>query len=611
MARKDDKATAVTRRSLPSGFALHLGNTGNVQLSRTQQVALVALELAQADADAHSLNSARFNAEQGATTFSDGSSDALNEQRRFNKVEYPQQAHHPYIALKPLPLDGAEKNRMAAFDWTAYQPVAHGPSAAVKGKGRATEYEAQEDGASRSADWQEYLQAAHTTVDDLGNLHLASPTQLSTQRLSVASDTPSTIAFPAIDPVFDLRGPAFVATSVPRGLSPIPEAGTPELDFTNPFGGPKGGTGHALRQFASTSTIQARPALHVNPSLPPSRKPSDLSLSVYSRGSYAAPELDEYESPPATTPAPRSHFSPDTPLPLSTNEGLAISGADLTPPPPPDVYAPTESNVPLDPLPTPTLPSQYALLSKPSFSGFRFPSTSSNKSSSTLATAEDTPPSPLFDRSYPPGLSSSVTVATSTFEPALSTSSDECASVSGAVPQAEAPEVPSEAAPFEPERGQWRRNWRWSLVPSVRERALSEVEPDWIAPSRALTADERADQAKRQAGKELVEIQLELPAARDEIDEAAPIAQVLSRSVPIRLVPPTWASHKALPPIPDNASIFSDSASLAPGEEVVRVEVYCQRELVRKTRNQRERVVIERTLLYGEEAQEALRGGIV
>lgn len=53
----------------------------------------MALELAQADPNAHSLDSARFNAEQSATTFSDGSSDALDEQRRFNKVERPQQAH--------------------------------------------------------------------------------------------------------------------------------------------------------------------------------------------------------------------------------------------------------------------------------------------------------------------------------------------------------------------------------------------------------------------------------------------------------------------------------------------------------------------------------------
>ncbi|BGP29448.1 hypothetical protein JCM10296v2_001187 [Rhodotorula toruloides] len=496
-----------------------------------------------------------------------------------------------YLDVKPLPLDGGQKQRLESFAWDGgYSPL---PLSEDKGKRRAVYFDEQEEltepaNTSLGSVWRGFLKEADASVDELGNLRSSISQTEAPQRLSISSDTPSTIAFPGTTLLADLAVTSAPLSSEPRlsrfslsalsNLSPIPEAETFDVSFTNPFTNP---FTPAPRQVSGSSTLSNRPVLHIE--VAPSRRASAMSNSVYSLASEPEDNLETPVNPTYDSRhEPASYFSPisspeQTPLSLRL-EGLAISGADLSPSAPASPASQRSLDASLsiaEPLFAP-LP----LSEKPSFSAFRFPSTSSASSSDLTHRAPS-----LFDEPPVSAPSSTVTVATSVFtreSPGLSTLEEQCAAPSG--------------SGFE--RGEWRRDWAFSAARQA-ELALGEeargrpvvfdLSPTETAfhPTCPSSKSERAASPVRPSGE----------------DDRGTVSSRSSRS--------SRRLEKALPPVPDTASIFSASGTIASDEEVVRIEVYCQRELVRRKKERHERYVIERTLLYGEAADDVQFGTAV
>ncbi|BGP37368.1 hypothetical protein JCM10450v2_001277 [Rhodotorula kratochvilovae] len=574
-----------------------------------------------------------------------------------------------YLDAKPLPLDGDQKMRLAAWEWGGdgdereYLETEAPEQAYDKGKSRAYDHEDEDDehGPAAQRAWQGWLRTS--TVDDLGNLRPSYSMPEGISRFSVASDTPSTIAFP---------GPSFAApytdvdphTShhfIPAGqrnLSPIPETEAAIDDNASSRSALIRSPVFPLR--AGPSTVTSRPVLHINPGLPPSRKPSNMSMSVYSRHSIIEQENDDAPEPDAHL---RSYFSPDTPAPVSL-EGLAIRGASpaLSPSTPAPPLPSLDAHAAVEPLSAPSLPSQSALSAKPSFSRFRWDSSTSSITTVTSLAGERTPSS-LFDESYLPAPSSVLTAATSTFEVEATAAEGDDGAEKGA---------------YVHERGMWREDWRWTMLrrsllvvdrelapeitlevaleqggisdalrraaqaqeeamlaveqklaqppaaveppapapaviePSVPEPAVVETPAPEPAVKAAPVSDRPLTPAKEDAADvpaipatPVVPIR---PAPASPVVLAAPAAPVPAPAPAPVLLPLSALPHhlreKALPPIPDNASIFTVDRrnDEEEEEEVVRIEVYCQRELVRRTKDRYERYVLERTMLYGEDA---------
>ncbi|GAA6047706.1 hypothetical protein JCM3770_001733 [Rhodotorula araucariae] len=628
-----------------------------------------------------------------------------------------------YLDTKPLPLDGDQKTRLSSWEWggdgAERGSLQAGSAKQANDKGKSKANDDVDSGDDYGAAAQRARQGwAHTsTVDDLEHLRASSSMPDGISRLSIASDTPSTIAFPgpsfvaphSVDPHMSHPSPA----TGQRNLSPIPETETvdgdrgPRIPFVSP---------PVCPNRTGATAVSSRPILHINPGLPPSRKPSNMSMSVYSRQSIVEQEHDDTEPEMQL----RSHFSPDTPPPCSL-EGLAIRSASpalspATPAPP----LPLLEHAVVQPLPKPSTPAQFALATKPSFSGFRWASSSSIETVTSVA-GERTPPS-LFDEPYLPAPSSVLTAATSTFE--------------AAAPSPAASDDGGEKGVYVHERGMWREDWRWTmlrrsmlvvdreLAPEVTlEVALAQAglkaalehaaamaaeeqaaafvlhNPppailEWQLPedaTEAATANDRPVSPVREAGDATAvapraippvlhaDVTPLLPAAVAPLvsDTSLPAVPAAASSVlpagvaPVvpaavePVVPPSSSSpalaapampaptvaasaaftnsaaaspsapapavpvhvslpapvllplsalpqhlrEKALPPIPDNASTFTVDRSSEPEE--VRIEVYCQRELVRRTKDRYERYVLERTMLYGEDADDLQLGGVV
>ncbi|BGO88949.1 hypothetical protein NBRC10512_005703 [Rhodotorula toruloides] len=492
-----------------------------------------------------------------------------------------------YLDVKPLPLDGEQKQRLESFAWDGdYSPL---PLSEDKGKRRAVYFDEQEEvteaaNMSLGSVWRGFLEEADASVDELGNLRSSISQTDAPQRLSISSDTPSTIAFPGPALLADLpvtsvplpSEPRFsrFSVSAPSNLSPIPEADTFDVSFTNPFT-------LAPRQVSGSSTLSNRPVLHIE--VAPSRRASAMSSSVYSLASEPEDDLETPVNPAYDTrPEPASYFSPisspeNTPLSLRL-EGLAISGADLSPSAPasPASQRSLDATFPI----TEPLFAPLPLSEKPSFSAFRFPSTSSASSSDLTHRAAS-----LFDDPPVSAPSSTVTVATSVFtreSPGPSTLEEQCPAPSG-----------SGLA-----RGEWRTDWAFSAARQA-ELALGEE-----ARGRPVVFDLSPTETTFQTTRPSPRPErVTSPARPSGEDDRGTVSSRSSRS--------SRRLEKALPPVPDTASIFSASGTIAPDEEVVRIEVYCQRELVRRKKERHERYVIERTLLYGEAADDVQFGTAV
>ncbi|BGP22250.1 proteophosphoglycan ppg4 [Rhodotorula toruloides] len=498
-----------------------------------------------------------------------------------------------YLDVKPLPLDGEQRQRLESFAWDGgFSPL---PLSEDKGKRRAVYLDEQEDeeelagsaDASLGTVWKGFLEEADTSVDELGNLRASVSQTDAPQRFSMSSDTPSTIAFPGPAVMADLAitfvplpsKPRLsrVSTSGPSNLSPIPEAEAFDVSFRNPFP-------PAPCQVSGSSILSNRPVLHIE--VAPSRRASAMSNSVYSLVSEPEDDLQTPVNPTSDSrPELASYFSPisspeNTPLSLRL-EGLAISGADLSPSAPasPASQRSLETTLP----PAEPLYAPLPLSKKPSFSAFRFPSTSSTSSSDLTHRAPS-----ILDEHLVSAPSSTMTVATSVFtpgSPGSSTTEEQCmiTSASGH------------------ERGEWRTDWAFSAARQA-ELALGEE-----ARGRPVAFD-------------LLPTETSFDSTRP-LKSPAPVAPGSTATPPsgeddwgtvsFRSSRSSRRLEKALPPVPDTASIFSGSGTIAPDEEVVRIEVYCQRELVRRKKERHERYVIERTLLYGEAADDVQFGTAV
>ena len=386
----------------------------------------------------------------------------------------------------------------------------------------------------------------------------------------------------------------------------------------------------------STSTF--RPILHVDPYISSSRKASAYTASVYSTYDQDL----------------RSHFSPATPpeeLLQSQLGGLAISGiashaaiAPSVPPSPNRVVGPPPASI--------HAPSGYAfaLANKPSFSQFRFPVASPAPAPAPTPASSDSSKAPSLLDNDDAGLtapedidgapSSALTAATSTFEsPQLalaelkSSTSSSAASYPATVPLDDS--------------GLWRSGWSLES-PSATRRSTPAVEletekevgvthaagtvqnvtstsrsPTPTIPPVAAAAVQAEPQQptpssesrpvsvlvnSKPSARQIRPVSFALPEdttttssqnanhhadpkEEEEEDPTSPAAPSQVFDLGMRTLSVQRKKSKVLPAIPDSASIWS-------GDD--RVEVYCQRELVRHHHGRTERIVLERTLLYGE-----------
>lgn len=535
----------------------------------------------------------------------------VNSPKRTDKNLLESTSMPIHLALKPLPIAAEdEKARLAAWNWGqedspadhAVLPPASPSQSPSFVKQRVQEIERNAEatarpqsriaGPRRSSELppppvpaRDRPTSTATTCDD-------SPSR----RASTLSDLSADVAFsgpvlhnpPPTLPVFAARNEAFVPPAEQphrrlRTLSPIFETESTPCLSSN---------GSAVDvSLADNATLQAvptaRPILHVDPALAALRKTSASSASIYS---YSAADHEL-----------QSYFSPETPAVdmILQLDGLAISGVDSTSLSPSAPASPRRSVAVDDRQP---FAYAIALANKPSFSKYRFPSPD----------PVDAPPSPapsppssvsgrvgsLFDANeglLPPeegdAPSSSFTAATSTFD---------------------SPRLPSELKASTTSSagtsGEWRSGWTLAAMHSPPDELVETA-----APSKAEEAVEHANVVHLSAvdadGVHLSAVDVEessytQPAPRSTSrpvsfalpDDAAFAARTPDRDsktfdLGTRTLSIQRKKSKLLPAIPDSASIWS-------GED--RVEVYCQRELVRHHGGRTERIVLERTLLFEE-----------
>ncbi|GAA5844840.1 hypothetical protein JCM9279_000014 [Rhodotorula babjevae] len=508
----------------------------------------------------------------------------------------------PYLTSKPLPLDGDEKMRLASWDFA--DAVTSSPHGLDKGKSRAIDdaddYEDDEveRPAAPAPTWSGLPSLDEETLSDFGGPRSQSmPVLAGTSRLSIASDTSSTIAW---------AGPSL--TSPPLVRPPLVSTDT----FASRYSGPyqltpilESDTGsdchHGAVITSSTShpssrahepTAPARPILHIDPPRRPTRMHSDMSMSIYSRQSIAVPEREHDDAQGGALDWGEellSYFSPDTPdvpLRLGPLEGLAIRGADTMPPVPTPMSL--EGEVIFDPLPTPSVPSQIVLSARPSFSAFAFPSTSSLATTSSTSSGQAShAASPLFDEVRASTAFSTFTVATS---------------VGDGQDGASTPEKDAQGV----DGGMWRADWGWepyrrsaepapvveqgnSLAAAVDELALSPRVAQQPLSSAPASPKGRTSSASPPT------FTVNLAAARSSSTSSRAVSPVFLPLAARALL----KREKSLPSIPDNASMWSGAI---PSGETMHVEVFCTRELVRCGKYGERRVVVERTLLFTEDA---------
>lgn len=514
-----------------------------------------------------------------------------------------------HLSLKPLPLAAEEeKARLAAWNWDApgdlrpAEPIS--PASPTKSRHEHSEAKFDHEEPAR----QERSLSGETALD-------GSPSR----RVSQVSDNSADIAFsgpvlynpPPFLPTF-VGGDAAAAELAKlgdrtsrrgRALSPIYEGDSSRCISSRASARDDTADSPAILH----PVLTARPILHVDPAHAAVRKLSASSASIYSCS--PDPEHDEQDAQSSLAPeAPAAEYT------LSLG-GLAISGVhgyELSPSAPASprwsvsgrrVYAAGHS-------PSIGQAAAIALATKPSFSRYRFPSrvdadqpspspTPSPPSSviihdsGRLAPLLDPQegPLPLEETDAPP---SSSTAATSTFEVQGQGElklSETSVSLAG-----------SEVS------GRWRSGW--TLESPVRER-LPEMRGRLTLPTEE--SDAREGEAEPSLTAEIGP-QPELTASLVQSSEDVPSTKERSSPVslaqpsspaepsPIPRVPRTLSTSssalaisrkksKVLPDIPDSASIWS-------GDD--HIEVYCQRELVRRHHGRTERVVLERTLMYEE-----------
>lgn len=493
-------------------------------------------------------------------------------------------------------------------------------------------------------------------------LSAVAPSEVSdSRRTSDGSDASADIAFsgpilhnpPPLLPLIASNGISLDDLVRPerrnRSLSPIFETESSSLclsSATSAIDLPVLSTMAMVESVHNTSTF--RPILHVDPYIAPSRKASAYTASVYSTYDQDL----------------RSHFSPATPPEELQSQvgGLAISGiashatvASSTPASPHRVVG-------APPLASNYAPMGFAsvLANKPSFSKFRFP-VASPSATPALASSDSSKAPSLLDNDDA-GLiapedvdgdtgagapSSTLTAATSTFDSPQLALTELKSSTSSSV---------AAVAVRLDDSGLWRSGWSLEspsatrtstpaaelespmvigvtktpeIVPETRVASTSRM-PTPITPPAAVVAA-AAVPAETQpttscpesrpvsvlsnpkpSSRQVRPVSFALPekttttSSRGVNDHADPKeevedeeeAQPTSPAAPsqvfdlgTRTLSVQRKKSKVLPAIPDTASIWS-------GDD--RVEVYCQRELVRHHHGRTERIVLERTLLYGE-----------
>ncbi|GAA5954569.1 hypothetical protein JCM8115_004628 [Rhodotorula mucilaginosa] len=431
----------------------------------------------------------------------------------------------------------------------------------------------------------------------------------------------------SLSPIFETESSSLCLSSATSGID-LP----PVLTTTT--------TTAMVATVQSTSTV--RPILHVDPYITSSRKASAYTASVYSTNDQ---ELLH------------SHFSPATPPEELQSHlgGLAISGiaahAAIA------TSAPTSLHRVVGALPASTHHAQssgyaFALANKPSFSKFRFPVASPVPAPAPTPASSDSSKAPSLLDTDDAGLiapedidgapSSTLTAATSTFEsPQLALTELRSSTSSSAVSR-------SAAVPLD-DSGLWRSGWSLES-PSATRRSVPAAELELeeeigvmpaagtvqnaastsrsptplIPPAAAAAVQAETEQPtaspsesrqlsvfanSKPSARQIRPVSFALPeentttssqsandhndpkeeeAAEEPTSPAAP-SQVFDLGT--RTLSVQRKKSKVLPAIPDTASIWS-------GDD--RVEVYCQRELVRHHHGRTERIVLERTLLYGE-----------
>ncbi|GAA5911036.1 hypothetical protein JCM8208_003963 [Rhodotorula glutinis] len=508
----------------------------------------------------------------------------------------------PYLTSKPLPLDGDEKMRLAAWDFG--DAGSSSPQELDKGKSRAFDDDVYEysDGerALASAPIWTSSSAEETLADFDGTRSHSMPVLAGTSRLSVASDTSSMIAWagpsltspPLVRPSLAAADTFASRYSIPYHLSPILESDSTSDGHLGPV---STSTNHpSVCAHETTTTATARPVLHIDPPRRPTRMHSDMSMSVYSRQSIAMPEREHDGGDGGALDWGEellSYFSPDTPEARSQTEsqleGLAIRGATTMPRPTPMSL---EGEVIFDPLPAPSVPSQIVLSARPSFSAFAFPSSASLATTLSASSSEQAShaASPLFDAVRASAAPSTFTVATSVFDDAAGDGQDGASST----------EKDAQGA----DGGMWRADWGWEMYRRSPEPVVAAPTDDSPNLSPLIAKEPLASSAPASPKGRTTSVSpptfaIDLAAARSASPGAvSPVLLPLAaRALRKR--------EKSLPSIPDNASMWSGAAGVpVPSGETMHVEVFCTRELVRCGKYGERRVVVERTLLFTEDA---------
>ncbi|GAA5872797.1 hypothetical protein JCM3774_006333 [Rhodotorula dairenensis] len=556
-----------------------------------------------------------------------------------------------HLSLKPLPIAvEEEKARLAAWDWDG---VAEEPRSVGSPPPSTTEMV--DPSLVPPVPAKERRLSAITASESSTSRRTSSVSDASAD---IAFSGPILHNPPPVLPALAQYGPVATTDSAAEpAISPHPRrsrALSPIFEAESSTSACHSAAVSAIVDLAeSTAALQAvptaRPILHLDATLVAARKISAYSASVYSTSEQ---ELLH------------SYFSPETP-PIHEPDlgGLAISGVDSYAVSPSAPASPQRAAAPGSAPDLTRLPVAYALAlaNKPSFSRYRFPTASpspspplseAGKAASLLDSNEYGLIAPEEGGSGAP--SSALTAATSTFESPLllpeATSTDLKALSSGSTSTSSLSHGGVSSCAPNPlglythgcGSGLWRSGWTLeSPMPSTRGPSTPVIgdaeEPAATMPRRTLStnaslrspspdATVATDNVARAEAPSLLASTRNSPSSGSQ-SESSPARQArpVSFAVPekeatvaavgaeeeeeeeeeegpaspsqvfdlgTRTLSIQRKKSKVLPAIPDSDA-WSGTTD--------RIEVYCQRELVRHGRDGRtERVVLERTLLFGE-----------
>ncbi|GAA6035032.1 hypothetical protein JCM8097_002152 [Rhodosporidiobolus ruineniae] len=382
-------------------------------------------------------------------------------EEHFSPVPASMAAEEPHFAFEALPPQRDLQHRLASWDWSSEGSTMSRRESS--GGPRGTIYGDEEvfTGALSQDEWpqEEVLQDDRASTPRQDSVEPASPPP---QRPRAPSQP-----FEHVDP-----------QSSYLDIAAIPSTALDDraINFGNPFSLHQPPASYlsailpsrppSMMSFAADPTPSPRPPLTINPHLPPSRKVSNISASVYSSGdaSASSSEDEEEDALPTAGPDLQSYFSPITPADLRTPlSGLAISNT-----PTPTVSSSPKAS-------RRSSRSNSGIYPRRRSSGARPASTSSFSTATASAR-----PSPLFDTEIfstgasSPSVSSTMDRTSSWQSSAAKTSIDESALLS---PRAVKREPLPRSASAPQGVGLWRQDWHMNA--RLSRYVAREQAPRW------------------------------------------------------------------------------------------------------------------------------------